>query len=109
MAHAARKGDPPFQKRTWQKANPSLRYLPDLEAAIRAEAAQAKRDPSLLAAFEALRLNLGTSDTEVAVLLDARLWAEIEGEADHRGACVWGVDLGTSAAQSANRRTFRHC
>ena len=101
QTHAARKGDPPFQKRTWQKANPSLRYLPDLEDAIRAEATQAKRDPSLLAAFEALRLNLGTSDTEVAVLLDARLWAEIEGEAEMAGPCVWGVDLGTSAAQSA--------
>jgi len=74
QCHAARSGDPPFWKRTWQKANPSLRYLPDLEAAIRAEAIQAKRDPSLLAAFEALRLNLGTDDTEVAVLLDAKLW-----------------------------------
>ncbi|MYK69066.1 MAG: hypothetical protein F4020_05830 [Gammaproteobacteria bacterium] len=101
QCHAARSGDPPFWKRTWQKANPSLRYLPDLEAAIRAEAIQAKRDPSLLAAFEALRLNLGTDDTEVAVLLDARLWAEIEGEGEMTGPCVWGVDLGTSAAQSA--------
>ena len=83
-------GDPPFWKRTWQKANPSLRYLPDLEAAIRAEAIQAKRDPSLLAAFEALRLNLGTDDTEVAVLLDAKLWTEIEGEAEMVRAVYMG-------------------
>lgn len=101
QCHAAGTGDPPFWKRTWQKANPSLRYLPDLEAAIRAEAVQAKRDPSLLAAFEALRLNLGTDDTEVAVLLDAKLWTEIEGEAEMIGPCTWGIDLGTSAAQSA--------
>lgn len=101
QTHAARAGDPPFWKRTWKRANPSLDHLPDLEAAIRAEAVQAKRDPSLLAAFEALRLNLGTSDTEVAVLLDARLWAEIEGKVETAGPCVWGVGLGTSAAQSA--------
>ena len=101
QTHAARKGDPPFWKRTWKRANPSLAHLPDLEAAIRAEAVAAKRDRSLLAAFEALRLNLGTADTEVSVLLDAALWAEIEGEAALSGPCVWGIDLGTSAAQSA--------
>ena len=39
--HAARPGDPPFQKRTWARANPSMRFMPDLEAAIRAEAKQA--------------------------------------------------------------------
>ena len=54
-----------------------------------------------MAAFEALRLNLGTADTEVSVLLDAGLWASIEVDAAMTGPCVWGVDLGTSAAQSA--------
>ena len=69
---------------TWRRANPSLRV----------HAGPGKRDPSpkrgkrggtppCLAAFEALRLNLGTADTEVAVLLDAGLWAESEGEARH--------------------------
>ena len=101
QTHAARKGDPPFQKRTWQRANPSLPYLPDLEAAIRAEAKGARRDPSLLASFEALRLNLGTDDTEVEHLIGADLWREIEGDADMTGPVVWGIDLGTSAAQSA--------
>ncbi|MCY3677930.1 MAG: hypothetical protein F4Z31_12695 [Gemmatimonadetes bacterium] len=101
QSHAARENDPSFWRRTWKRANPSLDHLPDLEAAIRAEAAQAKRDPALLAAFEALRLNKGTDDTEVAVLLDAALWASIEGEAALEGPVVWGVDLGTSAAQSA--------
>ena len=101
QSHAARPDDPPFQRRTWAKANPSLAHMPDLEAAIRNEAQQAKHDPSLLAAFEALRLNLGTADTEVATLLDAGLWRDIEGEAALSGPLVWGVDLGTSAAQSA--------
>ena len=58
-------------------------------------------DPALLASFAALRLNLGTADTEVSVLLDAGLWTSIEGESTRAGPCVWGVDLGTSAAQSA--------
>ena len=101
QSHAARPGDPPFQRRTWAKANPSLAAMPDLLAAIRNEAEQARRDPALLASFEALRLNLGTADTEVATLLSAGLWPSIEGEAASDGPCVWGIDLGTSAAQSA--------
>ena len=101
QTHAAKAGGPPFQVQMWRKANPSFDLMPDLEAAIRNEARQAKRDPSLLAAFEALRLNRGTPDTEVAMLLDADLWRAIEGDAERAGPCVWGVDLGTSAAQSA--------
>ena len=59
--HAAKAGDPPFQERTWRKANPSLTLMPDLLAAIRNEAIRARADPALLAGFEALRLNLGTT------------------------------------------------
>ena len=101
QSHAARASDRAFQKRTWARANPSLAHMPDLEAAIRTEALQAKRDSSLLAAFEALRLNLGKADTAVSVLLDAGLWSSIEGAVPLSGPLVWGVDLGTSAAQSA--------
>ena len=101
QSHAARPDDPPFRLATWRKANPSLRHMPDLEAALRTEAAEARRDPALLAGFRALRLNLGTADTEVSVLLDAGLWAESEGEVVLSGPVVWGIDLGTSAAQSA--------
>ncbi len=101
QVHAARPGDPPYQKRTWQRANPSLAYMPDLEAAIRSEARRARRDPTLAPSFEALRLNLGTADTARSLLLAAATWRRIEGEADREGRCLWGVDLGTSAAQSA--------
>ena len=101
QVHAAARDDPPWQKRTWAKANPSLPHLPDLERAIAREAAAAKRDPALAASFRALRLNQGLADTEVSVLIDADLWAGIEGEAARAGACIWGMDLGTSAAQSA--------
>ena len=101
QCHAARDGDPKFQRRTWAKANPSMRHFPDLEIAIRTESKQAKADPALLAAFDALRLNLGTLDIEAPLLIDAGLWSACEGDADASGPCAWGIDLGTSAAQSA--------
>ena len=101
QVHAAAADDGPFQRRTWKKANPGLDGLPDLEATIRREAAAAKRDPARLAAFKALRLNLGISDVERQHLLPVEVWREIEGEAGREGRCYWGVDLGTSSAQSA--------
>ena len=101
QSHAAGPDDPKFQKKTWAKANPSMKHLPDLEIAIRTEAKQAKQDPALLAAFDALRLNLGTMDVEASLLIDAGLWSACEGEAPADGPCMWGIDLGTSAAQSA--------
>ena len=101
QTHAAPRNAPPFQRRTWLRANPSLPHMPDLEDAIRSEAQKARRDPSMLARFRALRLNQGVSDVEQATLLDAETWERIEGNVDREGACTWGVDLGTSAAQSA--------
>ena len=101
QCHAAGVDDPPFRLATWRRANPSLDHLPSLAEKIREEAQTARKDPALLAAFRALRLNLGTADAEVQTLLDAGLWQSIEGEAAATGPVVWGVDLGTSAAQSA--------
>ena len=42
QVHAASRDDPKFQRRTWLKANPSLRWMPDLERAIRREGTKAK-------------------------------------------------------------------
>ena len=44
---------------------------------------------------------MGTHDVEVSMVVDADRWREVEGEAPTRGRAWWGVDLGTSAAQSA--------
>ena len=101
QCHAAKPADPKWQKRTWAKANPSMQHMPDLEAAIRTEAAEAKLDPALLAGFDALRLNLGTSDVAEALLLTAGTWRRIEGQAEASGRVVWGADMGTSEAMSA--------
>ena len=102
QCHAARPDDPPFWRRTWRRANPSLDHLPSLEAKIRSEAADAKRDPDALASFRALRLNQGTADVSRAVLIDAGTWQGLDPPSgDVRGGHVLGVDLGTSAAMSA--------
>ena len=101
QVHAARPDDPPFQVRTWRRANPSLPILPSLLAKVREDADKARTDPGLLAAFRALRLNLGTADSEVSMLLDAGTWERIEGHAAADGRPAWGVDLGGTAAQSA--------
>ncbi len=99
--HAARQDDPPFHKRTWIRACPSVRYFPDLEKKIRKEAKKARKDESLLASFRALRLNLGVSDTVEAMLVPLDQWKRAEGDVDPAGVPVWGVDLGTTAASSA--------
>ena len=103
MSYAARKNDKPFQRRTWKRANPSLDAMPDLEKAIRREAELARRDPSLQPQFEALRLNLGVSDTAQMSLLDADTWARLEklptGERD--AEYILGLDLGANAAMTA--------
>ena len=93
-----------FQLATWKKANPSLPFMPYLLQTLKREAAEAKRDPSMLASFRALRLNLGTAETIEASLLDADTWARIEAEQDDvakTNGYSLGIDLGTSAAMSA--------
>ena len=101
QVHAAPKSDPPFQRRTWLKANPSLNHLPSLELQIRIEAKAAQKNPDDLAIFKALRLNQGGSEVLESVLLDADVWEGIEGDAERQGRPVWGIDLGTTAALSA--------
>ena len=101
QVHAAGPDDPPFQARTWHKANPSLRFMPFLLERIRTEAADAKMDSSLLPQFRALRLNQGVSDIEVQVLIDADTWRRAEADALMEGDYALGLDLGTSAAMSA--------
>ena len=100
--HACKRSDPPFQRRTWKRANPGLDHLPDLEIALRKESAKARFDQSALASFRALRLNLGVSDVVESILLEADTWERIEVvEPDKSGRYVLGLDLGQNAAMSA--------
>lgn len=102
VCYAARDDDPPFQRRTWKRANPSLDFMPNLEAQIRKEAKRARHDADALAAFRALRLNLGTADEHRQELLPVAVYREAERPIGERsGHYVLGVDLGQNAAMSA--------
>lgn len=104
--YAARPDDPPFHRRTWKRANPSLDAFPWLEDRIRQEAADAKRDPVALASFKALRLNLGTADTVEQHLLQPGTWKAAEGKAAAVGPFVLGLDCGSTEAMSAAAAYF---
>ena len=99
--HAARDGNPDFRLTTIRRANPSHDHLPSLAAELQSEIVAAKSDAAHLASWRALRLNMGVSDTEMRMLLDPGTWAAVEGDAASDGHPIWGLDLGTSAAQSA--------
>ena len=101
QVHDTRPSDPPFRKKTWVKANPSLSRMPDLETAIRRESKLAKLDGQQLAQFKALRLNAGVSDTSEQILLEPDTWVRIEGDAPADGDYCLGIDLGTNTAMSA--------
>ena len=78
LSYAARPNDPPFQRRTWKRANPGLDHFPDLEVVIRQEAKAATLDETALQSFRALRLNMGVPDTLASVLLEAAAWQRAE-------------------------------
>ena len=100
--HAARPGDPPFQVRTWRRANPSFDHFPDLQKTIRSEAKDARSDPAERASFDALRLNLGVSDVREVLILDAATWKRIEvADPERSGRWVLGLDVASGAAMSA--------
>ena len=102
--HAASDSDNPYRKTTWQKANPSLRYMPALEAVIRSESKKAKIDDSVLQSFRALRLNQGVSEIGAQVLIGVNTWKELcetETLPTPKGRNIWGIDLGSGAAMSA--------
>ena len=93
---------PPFQKKTWCRANPSLPYFPNLEKRIRKEAALARVSPDALASFRAMRLNQGTGDVVRSRLIEAEEWSRVETRsAKYDGFYVLGLDLGTTKAMSA--------
>ena len=101
QSHHAGESDNPFAMATIRKANPSLAHLPSLKKRLLLERDGARRDPVMLASWRSLRLNQGTSDVIEAHLLAAGTWEAIEGECEESGPFALGVDLGSTAAQSA--------
>lgn len=104
--YAAGQGDPIFQKRTWQKANPTLRAegFDQLLQVYYADAKRAKQDPDMLQSFKALRLNQGVSEIRESFVLDIDAYERcIVPKRDHfiTDPYVLGLDLGSTAAMSA--------
>ena len=101
--YASSREKDPFDEAAWRDANPALfEGFPDVEI-LRAEARIARRDPHELAAFRALRLNQGTSDTQQNYLVDPDQWkeAEVLELPDAKGKYSLGLDLGGVAAFTA--------
>lgn len=77
----------------WEKANPSLPYLPDLKAEIRKEYREWKKNPQRLPAFMTKRMNIpdGTCETKVTewenILATKKSIAVL-----HRWSCTCGID-----------------
>ena len=104
LCYATDKDEDSFKVSTWRKANPSLVHMPDLAKVIRSEAADAKRDPTALQSFRALRLNQGVADTVSSVVIDAATWKVamgLEASGKRSTEYVLGLDLGQNAAMSA--------
>ena len=80
-----------------------------MKARILEERDDARLDPDALASFKALRLNMGVSDVDRAVVLDAEAWVRAEGlpRRDGSGEFVVGIDLGGNAAMSAAAAYWR--
>ena len=111
VTYAATADDDPFDPATWAAANPSLAHFPALRQVYEREAAEAQADPSLVPAFKALRLNLGTADHEIAVLIEADAWQRCEAEllpaAD--GPLVLAFDLSGGDAMAAAAAYWPRC
>ena len=107
QVHTTKESDPPFQRRTWIKANPGLNHFPDLETKIKKEADRARKDKGELAKFRAFRLNAGVSETNERYLLEAGTWESIEVQSiETRGPYILGLDLGSSVSMSAAAAYF---
>ena len=104
VTYAADPEADPFDPATWAAANPSLSHFPALLAVYQREADEAAADPSLLPVFRALRLNLGTADHEINVLIEAERWAgaEVDILPERRGPMVLAFDLSGGDALAAS-------
>lgn len=100
QVHAAGKDDPLFNRKTWEKANPSIRNggMPSLLKQYQDEAKRAKRNPGMLASFKALRLNLGTSAVNQNHVISAEEWEQAHADVERAGGYVLGLDLSDGSA-----------
>lgn len=89
-----------------EKANPALDHFPELRKIILSEYQDALSEPSLMASYKALRLNMGVSDYAQNSVLDSEhviscenRWTELE--ETRKGKYILGLDLGGNHAMTA--------
>lgn len=81
------------QEENWEKANPSLPYLPDLREEIRKECREWKKNPHRLPAFMTKRMNIPDGAEEVQVTEWANIIITKKEIPDLSGrSCVCGID-----------------
>lgn len=81
-------------KKNWHKANPSLRYFPNLQTEMNMEYADYVLDPANNSAFMTKRMNRPPKETEYNVTVWENLVAATEEIPDlSGGSCVAGVDF----------------
>ncbi|MDE2937524.1 MAG: hypothetical protein OXR67_01185 [Chloroflexota bacterium] len=106
QVHAAKKDDPIYHCRTWERANPSLRrrdlFAPLLKV-YRRDALKARTSERIRQSFRALRLNQGVSDTVQNFLVTEDYWSAIERVTAPAitKPYILGLDLGGTAAMTA--------
>lgn len=104
IVHQASADADPLDWSAVQAANPGLRWgLPD-PAVLRQELNAARRDPSALQTWRALRLNQGVPDTlDGDLMVSAEEWAQSWADPlpEPAGSTVWGLDLGGRRSLSA--------
>ena len=72
--------------------------MPSLLKQYQDEAKRAKRNPGMLAAFKALRLNLGTSAVNQNHVITAEEWEQAHADVQRAGGFVLGLDLSDGSA-----------
>ena len=89
--------------KNWHKANPSLKYLPDLREKYKKDADEAMGDSLAEAKFRALRLNSGVSIETIGIPIKPKDWGRIEGEIDVNkwNEYALGLDMGANISGSA--------
>lgn len=84
-------------KKMWEKANPSLRYFPDLQQEMEIEYNDYLKDPANNSAFPTKRMNRPTGDTEYKVTEWENIAATNQEIPDLKNCnCVAGIDFAKS-------------
>lgn len=100
--------DEVYNPKNWEKANPSLPYLPNLQEEIKKEFEMWKRSPGQISAFMTKRMNLPQSDRELVMTDWENIAATNKPLPDMSGwSCTAGIDYASLSDWAAVNLHFR--